>query len=179
MQLAKLHVVAVAGSMDHVKEYGADEVINYRGKTEDQLVDAMAKSAGGNIHHIFDTVAENGTTEIAIKVLAKTGGGKYTITLPESKDIEKVPGVESAGFTHVGSVHGDNAEFGRKWYTKLGELLSENKIKPQKVVVMEGGLAGVKEGLRRLKANEVRAAKLVYRVSDTPGLESGEDKHHL
>jgi NADPH:quinone reductase-like Zn-dependent oxidoreductase len=165
--------VAVAGSGDHAKSYGADEVIDYRNKSDSQLVDAIASAANGQIHHAFDAVAEGGTTEIIVAVLEKTGGGRYTFVLPEPKDIRKVPGVTSTGWTMVGYAHSDPeaAKFAAKWYAQLGTWFDEGTFKPQHIEIVPNGLAGVKEGLKRLKANEVRAAKLVYNIADTPGLQ--------
>ena len=45
-----------------------------------------------------------------------------------------------------------------------------NKITPNKITVVPGGLAGVKEGFRRMREKEVSGEKLVFRVSETPGL---------
>jgi NADPH:quinone reductase-like Zn-dependent oxidoreductase len=164
--------VAVASGDDHARSYGADEVIDYRNKSDSELIDGIASAANGQIHHVFDTVSEGGTTEIIVSVLEKTGGGKYTFVLPEPKSIRKVPGVTSAGLTMVGIVHSDPeaARFAAKWYNQLGVWFEVGKFRPQHIEIVPNGLAGVKEGLRRLRANEVSAAKLVYSIADTPTL---------
>jgi len=169
-KLANLHVVAVASGDDHASSYGADEVIDDRNRTDSQLVDDIASAANGQIHHVFDAVVEGGTIEIIVSVLEKTGGGKYTTVLPESKNIRKVPGVTSAGSAMVSVVQSDPeaARFATKWYKQLGVWFEVGKFRPQHIEIVPNGLAGVKDGLKRLKANEVRAAKLVYSIADTP-----------
>jgi len=84
-----------------------------------------------------------------------------------------VPSVISCGWTLVARAYTDEegAKFAQKWYTQLGQWFKEGKFRPQKIEIVPDGLAGVKEGLRRLKAKEVQAAKLVYNIADTPGLQ--------
>ncbi|GAA6010111.1 hypothetical protein JCM11491_005872 [Sporobolomyces phaffii] len=179
-QLAKKaghHVVGIAGSsLEHAKSYGVDELIDYRGKSVDQLAEEIVKVGRGNIHYVYDAVSEHGSFEASTIALGKNGGGKYTHVLPISD--EQVKSLPKGVTTHhelCNVAYGGTDEEKRhceKYFDLLGEWLAKGEFKSQRVEVLPGGLAGVKEGLRRLKQGEVKGQKLVYRIAETPGLEA-------
>lgn len=78
IQLAKLagfYVVGVAGgSADLALAHGADEIIDYRGKSPEELTLAIRTSAQGLLRHAYDVVSENGSTEIIANAFKKEGG---------------------------------------------------------------------------------------------------------
>ncbi|BGP47302.1 hypothetical protein JCM10450v2_003154 [Rhodotorula kratochvilovae] len=177
IQLAKkagFHLVATAGaSQDVPKKYGADEVIDYRNKSSDELIDAIASSNGGKgVTYIYDAVTENGSTEASLGALVKQGrGGRYTYVLDlKLEDTAFLPATIHTERTLCATAYGEDADFSEKWFDWVGEALEKGDFRPQKVTVIPGGLAGVKEGLRRLQEGEVRGEKLVYRIAETPGL---------
>ncbi|GAA5886594.1 hypothetical protein JCM5296_005341 [Sporobolomyces johnsonii] len=181
-QLAKkagLYVVGVASSIDLAKSYGCDEVIDYRGKSTAELVDAIVASAGGGrIHHVYDAVSEGGTLEVVAAALSKTGGagaagGKFTHVLPYSEEqIAALPEGVTAHHTTCNTAYEGDSEFAEHWFGRVGEWIERGEFKSQRVTVVPGGLAGVEEGLRRLQQHEVKGEKLVYRIAETPGLSS-------
>lgn len=59
-----------------------------------------------------------------------------------------------------------------RFLRQISVYLSDKKtpFKPNRVRVLPDGLASVERGLQMLKNNEVHAEKLVYRISETPGL---------
>ena len=64
-----------------------------------------------------------------------------------------------------------------KFSKKLPSCLTHSKtnpipLRPNRPRILPKGLASVAEGLEMLKNNRVHGEKLVYRVSDTPGLSS-------
>ncbi|GAA6057442.1 hypothetical protein JCM3770_002466, partial [Rhodotorula araucariae] len=177
IQLAKkagFHVVAVAGaSQDVPKEYGADEVIDYRNKTSDELIEAIVSSNGGKgVTYIYDAVTEKGSTEASLGALVKQGrGGRYTYVLDlKTEDLAFLPASIHTERTLCATAYGEDADFSEKYFDLVGEWLEKGEFRPQKVTVIPGGLTGVKEGLRRLQEGEVRGEKLVYRIAETPGL---------
>ncbi|KAM0746333.1 GroES-like protein [Meredithblackwellia eburnea MCA 4105] len=175
VQLAKkagLYVVGIAGAGgEHAKAYGADEIIDYRGKSNEQLTDEIALAAGGRIKHAYDAISENGTVQAIAYAFEKNGGGSitYVLTLSDA-EVAALPKTVVPIRTLVATAYGADAEFSTKWYKKVGEWLEEGAFKSQQAVVIPGGLEGVKEGLRRLQAGEVRSEKFVYKIADTPGL---------
>ncbi|TNY21205.1 chaperonin 10-like protein [Rhodotorula diobovata] len=174
LKKAGFHVVAVAGaSQDVAKAYGADEVIDYRGKSEDDLASAIAASHGGKgVTHVFDAVTEHGSTQACLGALVKSGhGGRYTYVLPvELEEFGFLPANIKHERTLCGTAHEDEGNFAQKWFDWVGDAIEKGEFRAQKVAVLPGGLEGVKEGLRRLQAGEVHGEKLVYRIKETPGL---------
>lgn len=145
--------------------YGADLVIDYRGKTSHEISTAIHRAASGRLYHVFDAVSEGGSYETIARAL-QPNGGHITVVLAQSPD-SPYSNVEISR-TLVAQAHTDEKEFAAEYFAKLGPWLEEGTIRGQKVTIVPRGLAGVEEGLRRLKAGEVRSEKLVYRLSETP-----------
>ncbi|GAA6014869.1 hypothetical protein JCM10207_002207 [Rhodosporidiobolus poonsookiae] len=175
IQLAKkagLYVVAIAGSSQDVpKSYGADEVLDYRNKTDAELVDAIVSAASGQIRYVYDAVSEGNTLSVVSAALDRLGGGKYTYVLTYSDaQLASIPKTVEPVRTLVATAYGEDSAFAETWYDRAGQWLEKGEFRPQKVTVVPGGLAGVEEGLRRLQQGEVRGEKLVYCIAETPGL---------
>ena len=179
-QLAKKaghRVVGVAGSsIELANSYAAEEIMDYRGKSVEQLAEEISKAAGGSIHYIYDAVSEHGSFEASSAALGKNGGGKYTHVLPLSEEqVKSLPKGVTAHHEVCDVAYGGTEEEKKhceKYFDQLGEWLKKNEFRSQRVEVIPGGLEGVKEGLRKLQANEVKGQKLVYRVAETPGLKA-------
>ncbi|GAA5892344.1 zinc-binding alcohol dehydrogenase family protein [Sporobolomyces salmoneus] len=179
-QLAKKNghkVVGVAGaSIELAESYGADEVIDYRGKSADQLAEEISKADGGKIHYIYDATVEHGAFEASTKALGKNGGGRYTHVLPISEEQAKsLPEGVTAHLEMCDAAYKgpkEEQELCEKYFDLLGQWLEKGEFRPQRLEILPGGLEGVKEGLRRLKEGEVRGQKLVLRIADTPGLKA-------
>ncbi|GAA5882235.1 hypothetical protein JCM16303_002297 [Sporobolomyces ruberrimus] len=177
-QLAKKaghRVIGVAGSsIELAKQYGADEIIDYRGKSIDQVAEEIKKAAGGSIHYVYDAVSEHGSFEASTMALGKNGGGKYTHVLPLSDEQTKsLPKGVTTHHEMCNVAYGGSEEekaHCEKYFDLLGQWLEKGEFKSQRVEVIPGGLEGVKEGLRMLKEGEVKGQKLVYRIAETPGL---------
>lgn len=179
-QLAKKaghRVVGIAGgSIDLALSYGADDVIDYRGKTPEQLADEISQAAGGEIHYVYDAVAEHGSFEASVAALKKNGGGRYTHVLPISDEQAKslpegvTAHAEMCNVAYQGPE--EEQKHCEKYFDLLGEWLAKGEFRTQRLEIVPGGLGGVEEGLRRLQQNEVKGQKLVYRIAETPGLKA-------
>lgn len=170
-KLAGLYVVGIAGSnVAHAKSYGADEVHDYRGKSTAELAAIIHNAAGGKIRHVYDAIAENGTFPAIVEGL-QPEGGKVTAVLDYTKDeLASLPSNIHYQRTFVGTAHDVDADYAKKWFARAGEWLEEEKLRPQTVKVIPGGLEGVDEGIQSLQDFKVNAVKLVYRLAETPGL---------
>jgi NADPH:quinone reductase-like Zn-dependent oxidoreductase len=171
LQKAGLHVVGIAGaSSDLAKSYGCDELIDYRDKSQDQLADEIKQSAGGSLRYAYDAISEKGSLQ-AIAEAFKEHGGQITYTLTyDDATINALPRGVTATRTLVATAHSSDADFAQHWYARAGEWLEKGHFRGMKVTLIEGGLAGVDEGLKRLQEGKVSGEKLVYRIADTPGL---------
>ena len=85
----------------------------------------------------------------------------------EIKDEDKVPNKEIVHTFGVFTLPGTR-ELGKQLFKELEGLVASGDIKPNRVEVLDGGLAGIVGGLERLKKGEVSAAKLVVRPQETP-----------
>lgn len=185
VQLAKLiglRVIAVAGKgASMAKIAGADVVVDYRqGQAHAQILEALE---GEKLQYAFDGVSENGTTkQLASLIAPDVKGARMVLVLYPS---EELPSHIQYLQTSVFSCYGEEQKFGtrilpavpedmafaERFFPKLEEWLEEgNKIMPNKITVVPGGLEGVKEGFRRMRDKEVSGEKLVFRIADTPGL---------
>lgn len=140
--------------------------------TKPFLSSAIEKaSPHGRCHHVFDAISENGSYAAIGRALQSSGGGKIAVVLPQTfENGETEYSNIEVNRILVGKSHDEEKDFATEWYGYLGDWLESGKIRPQTVKIIPGGLSGVKEGLRMLKAMEVKCEKLVYKVSDTPGI---------
>ena len=154
---------------------GVDEVIDYRGKTLEQLQAEIAQLAKEkNLRYIFDTVSDPEIVLTCARALAPhTDDGRVCGILPQNpKETAQMPKNVFGTKTEVHTAYGVNAAISEMRYDKLGSWLSSGtpQFRPQKVTIVPGGLDGIAEGLRRLSAGEVKGEKLVYRISETSSL---------
>ncbi|KAH8918240.1 GroES-like protein [Atractiella rhizophila] len=187
VQLAKLsglEVIGVAGSSTkYAKEIGADEVIDYRGKSPKELAAAFRAALNGRgaqVTRVYDAISEESTLVPIVEFLsANPNPSKITtvltteVTLPADGRIEKlntyVKAVHEDSLEYAGTTLEGEKEFSKQWYAWLGRE-GKRKIQPNRVRVIPGGLAAVDEGLTLLKDGKVNAEKLVFRIEETKGL---------
>ncbi|KAH8918245.1 GroES-like protein [Atractiella rhizophila] len=184
VQLAKaagLDVIGVAGSSgDYAKELGADEVIDYRGKSAQEMAAAFKSALGGRgaqVTRVFDTISETSSLVPIVEFLSSNPApSKITtilltpVTLPEDGRIENVPtyvkSVHEKELAYAGTILPYEGDFAKKWYRWLSQE-GKKTIKPNRVKLIPRGLNGVGEGMKLLREGKINAAKLVYRIDDT------------
>lgn len=68
----------------------------------------------------------------------------------------------------------DHASFryAKDFLTMANQLLADGRIKVHPQHVGKDGLVGVLDGLDMMRQGKVSGTKLVYRVAETPGLET-------
>lgn len=89
---------------------------------------------------------------------------KYT-TIDPSIDVE---------VTYVGKAHsGSSADklFASMWCSLFSEGLHQGWLKPHPYEIIDGGLNGLENVLKSLRAGHVRGKKMVGRIRDTPSIE--------
>ncbi|USP81331.1 hypothetical protein yc1106_08605 [Curvularia clavata] len=175
IQLAKkagLTVVTTASphSFDLVKKYGADQVYDYH---KPMVAQEIAK-AYPNITRAVDCFSEGKSTEFCAEVMRKNGG--KVVTLLETKT--SVPGVEAKmimSFQLLGRAFAWLPPVGPKYpaspkdrdalvrfYTALYKLA--NTIRAPPITMLNGGFAGIFEGLDKLRAKNISGSKLVIKI---------------
>lgn len=171
-KLAGLKVITTASPHSHnlVKEYGADDVFDYRSPTAaDEIIRAYP-----NIHMAMDCFSERGSTDFCAKVVRNGNQRRQVITLLDSGKTD-IDGVE-VEFMLAYSVFGEEFQwlppFGpkfarkpsdtealRRFYGSLPDL--SKQLKPPPLKKIDGGLENIASGLDLLRHGKVSGSKLV------------------
>ncbi|KAL5525549.1 hypothetical protein ACEPAG_6885 [Sanghuangporus baumii] len=170
IQLAKLSgfssIIATASlhNADLLKSIGATHVIDRKSPDVSAEIRKVLNSAP--LEFLLDVVSR---AEQESWSLVAPGGTLISIKHVEiDKNSEKYKDKTFIN-TIFGSAHIPGLrEMGVSLYSKLTGLLQRGTIKPNRVEVLPNGLAGITEGLDRLRKNEVSGKKLVVRPWETP-----------
>ncbi|KAF8577407.1 GroES-like protein [Ramaria rubella] len=164
IQLARLSgfspIVTTASlhNTDLLKSLGATHVIDRKAN----VVAEAQKILTTPPNVVFDAIAED-TQEQGWEVLAPNG---TLILVLVPKDTLKDGESGKKRIAIFGNVNVQR-EIGRGIYANLTEFLRSGKIKPNRVDVLPGGLAGIPAGLKRMEENKVSGVKLVARPHET------------
>nr|BAK40869.1 medium-chain dehydrogenase/reductase like protein [Phanerochaete sordida] len=145
-----------------LKSLGATHIID-RSAPLSELPAAVQAITSAPVKVAYDAISAPDTQNAAYDVLAP--GGKLVIVLAQAVDAGRLTPQKEV--VHVfGSVQApDNRKVGASLYAALPGLLASGEIKPNKVEVLPGGLAGIPAGLEKLRAG-VSALKLVARPQE-------------
>jgi len=150
-----------------------DAIVDYRNGDEaviSGIKDAL-KAAGlkaTDLKYSFDAVSEGSSWDNVAAVLDPKNG-QTTHVLPAdgyARDGFKfVEGIKSS-LTMVGSVHGEDKDFGFVWFRYFARLLEDGRLKPHPFEE-RGGLANVGDALKDLKAGRASAVKYVFNIGQS------------
>lgn len=175
-QRSNIHpLICVAGkSSAHVETLidrsKGDVILDYR-EGDDALVENLKKAAaasGKPLLHALDAVSEGTSTANLGKVLGD--GAKVSLVLPLPQPDALPATVEHSG-TMVARAHKDDKDFAYVYFRYFARGLAEGWLKGQPQVVVPGGLGGVEEALKNLKAGKANGIKYVFRIAETEGVE--------
>ncbi|KAJ3849057.1 hypothetical protein EV368DRAFT_85924 [Lentinula lateritia] len=122
------------------------------------------KIANAPIKIAFNAVGDKDSRTACIDAIVE--GGQVADVNPQSKDVD--PGNGKRIFPIFGgSHHPPHKDFNRILWKTLPKLVQEEKIVPNRVEKLPNGLAGIDEGLQRLKAGKVSGVKLVAFPQET------------
>ncbi|KZT64509.1 GroES-like protein [Daedalea quercina L-15889] len=177
-KLSGLRVFTTASPkhFEFVKALGADEVFDYADSRTPRKIFA---STSGTLRHAMDCISQDRTPNQVSTSLSKEGGTIATL-LPYTSRTKGVKTVSILAYTIFGkdisfpytqpAVAEDHAS-GIQYAKLISKLLSEGKLKPIPIKMFPNGLQGVQDGFEYMRAGEVHAEKITYRVSDTPGVD--------
>ncbi|KAI1797058.1 GroES-like protein [Ganoderma leucocontextum] len=150
-----------------LKSLGATHVLD-RSLAPAALAAEVAKlTAGTSVDVVYDAISHADTQTLGYELLAPGGALVTTLATDIPEDKLKAGGDKKV-VNVFGSVHHpDNRDFGVELYSRLTELLRTGAIVPNTVEVVPGGLAGIAEGLEKLKENKVSGKKLIARPQET------------
>ncbi|KIY65797.1 GroES-like protein [Cylindrobasidium torrendii FP15055 ss-10] len=154
-------IVAYASKKHHalLADLGATQLVDRAAVPLEKLDTAVS----GPAKIVYDAVASAESQEIATKIVSTEGA---VITVGEDKRSEKP--ADKTFLNVFGSSFAPGHEvFGEKLWAKVGRLLEEKIIRPNRLEVIPGGLNGIVSGLKRLENNEISGEKLVVRPQET------------
>lgn len=168
-------LICVAGrAQAHVEKLidrsKGDTVIDYRKGHDAVAQDIKAGLDGAKLEYAFDAVSEEGSYQTICEVLDRQTG-KITLIVPAAS-YSDIPKTIQKSVTTVASIHEDLKDFGYAYSRYLSKGLEEGWFKAQPQEIVPGGLEGVEKGLTNLKNGTASAVKYVFRIADTPGIES-------
>jgi NADPH:quinone reductase-like Zn-dependent oxidoreductase len=173
IQLAKyagLKVVTTASPRSHdlVKEYGADDVFDYRSSTA--VADIIRSYP--NINIAMDCFSEGGSIEFCAKVVRKNQGRVVTLLDPGTTKMDGVDVDFLLGYTAFNEEFQWLPPFGpkfakkpsdnealRRFYRSLPDI--SKQLKPPPLQKIDGGLENLRIGLDLLRQGKVSGTKLV------------------
>jgi len=171
VQLAKYtgfkHILATCSpkNFDYVKSLGATHVFDVHAP---DVIQQIKDATHNKLSLVYDAF---GATPNIIPALGENGGTIVTV-LGNSVPKELPSNVKATG-TYAGNIFNDKTdgpEVGVKLIQHVDKLLSEGKYRPNNVQLIPNGFLGIEEAHKLMKSGQVSAAKLVYRVNETPGL---------
>ncbi|EIW54862.1 GroES-like protein [Trametes versicolor FP-101664 SS1] len=175
IQLARLagHTPIITTASPHnatlLESLGATHVLD-RALPNDALLASLPAILGGKpLEFVFAAVAAPDALRLARDALAP--GGALATVLPAPQRIPEDVANPGEG-KRVGYVFGSarlpyTHETGVDLFKHLSGWLEKGLLKPNPVEVLPNGLAGVTEGLARLKAKKVSGKKLVVHPQET------------
>lgn len=150
-----------------LKALGATAVLD-RTLAPAQILAELPKLTGGKpIEFVYDAISLPDTQPLAYEALAD--GGSLVIVLPDLVPAELKKAGDGKKIANVfGNVqHPECRPCGEEMYKRLSEWLEKGIVKPNKVEILPGGLAGIPDGLDRLEAFKVSGTKLIARPQET------------
>ncbi|KAF8823750.1 hypothetical protein HHX47_DHR9000203 [Lentinula edodes] len=155
-------VYASARHTNILTAIGATHVIDRAKVPVSSLAEVAKDIVNVPITIAFNAVGNKDSRMACIDAIVE--GGQIADVDPEAKN--DAPENEKRVFPIIGSSH-VHKEFGRILWKNLPNLLQEGKIVPNQVEELPNGLAGIDEGLQKLKADKVSGVKLVAFPQET------------
>ncbi|KAL0059588.1 hypothetical protein AAF712_013639 [Marasmius tenuissimus] len=147
---------------EFLKSLGATDVIDRKSVGIQDLPTAVKKITNTPVRIVYDAVSQADTEEAGYATLAE--GGDLVLVLPsqiqnpvENKKIHIV----------VGNVPQLDRAFARVLYSKLTKYLEDGTVVPNRVEDLPNGLAGIADGLDRLRKDQVSGLKLIALPHET------------
>ena len=165
-----------------------DTIVDYRNGDEQLVGDIKAALNGKKLKHAFDCVSGGRSHLNIVEVLdiLDASGEPARISLVLPRRMDDIPSSIEQSNTMIGSVwetlpladklgrmglETGAHDWGYVFSRLVGKTLADGRLRPHPYVVVEGGLSGIEQGLKKLRSGKASATKYVYRIADTPGLQ--------
>lgn len=177
--------------MAWLRSLNADEVIDYSDPDAVAQIRGLIPAAGLTV--ILDCIAKDDTAAFCYNCFTQPinpAAAQATYTYASLMEVKNLPTAPSHLPANSTIMHKMNMVYtcfgrrfnllGRTWepcpsdrgfmadfYRRAGSLLSNGKLRLMPFKVMEGGLAGIPEGISDVQHGKVRGEKLVYLTENT------------
>ncbi|KAF5371251.1 hypothetical protein D9758_004230 [Tetrapyrgos nigripes] len=163
VKVSPIIAYASAHQFDYLKSLGATEFIDRKQVSFSDLPAAVKKITSEPIKVVYDAFSSADSQQAGYDILAD--GGTIIVTTGDRVE-NKVDGKKVLAVS--GSVHLPvNREFGKVLYRNLTKYLQDGTIVPNRTEELPNGLAGIPDGLERLKNNQVSGTKLISLPQET------------
>ncbi|KAJ5706315.1 hypothetical protein N7536_002004 [Penicillium majusculum] len=180
LQHAGYRAIAVCSPQNFglVNDLGAEVAFDYHSVTCGKDIRAYTHD---DLGYALDCISSTSSMGICYDALRSQPGARYVSLDPFPDRVQRSRPEILADWILTFSLTGDEVglagvfhrdttpadySFGVSWYPKVDRMLEEGKLRPHQPTIMGGGLAGVADGLEKLKKGEVHASKLVYIVGE-------------
>ncbi|KAK7438618.1 hypothetical protein VKT23_017951 [Stygiomarasmius scandens] len=148
---------ASAHQFQFLKSLGATEFIDRKEVPFANLAAAVKKITSEPVKVVYDAYSDAESEQAGYDLLAE--GGSIVVTTGDQIK-NKVEG--KTVLAVYGNVHPPvNREFGKELYKRLSQFLEDGTIQPNRPEDLPNGLAGIPDGLERMKNNKVSGVKLI------------------
>ena len=197
--LAGLHpIIAIGGgSAEYLKSFldvsRGDAFVDYRDGL-DAMKEKVASILGSTkCRHAIDVISSHQTWVPVSQMVHPKGSSILSVTSGANKyDEPEIPSGVKLSYTFVGTAHSGkylptmpkqpdskeaagDVKFAGDFFRWLERMVAEGKFGGHPHEIIAGGLDGVVTGLRRLRDNDAKGMKFVYKISETPSrLPNGE-----
>ncbi|RYP18464.1 hypothetical protein DL765_003918 [Monosporascus sp. GIB2] len=168
--------VTSAASEALAVEYGAAGTAQYTSPTCSETIRSLVKEP---IRHALDCITDAESAAICFRAISR-GGGRYACLegFPEAWrtrraiKVKEVMGFEILGVdvhlgdtTYTRSASEELFNIGKHWASEMQSLLNAGLVKTHPIREVQGQWEGIINGVAALQRGEVRAEKLVVRLS--------------
>jgi NADPH:quinone reductase-like Zn-dependent oxidoreductase len=170
---------------DFLKSLGADATYNYNDADCGQKIN---KDTNDSLKLAWDCIGPDSGPQICAAALSSDPkGARYGsiagVKWPRKDGVETMNTMMYTIFDEAFKKFGvdfpkspEDFEFARKFFQLTEKLLAEGKLKTHPEEVRGNGLEGALQGMQDMKDGKISAAKLVYRIADTPAGSSASAK---
>ncbi|KAI0036673.1 zinc-binding oxidoreductase ToxD [Vararia minispora EC-137] len=167
----KVYATCSPKNYDLVRGFGADEVFDYR---DPDAAKKIKEATGGKLKHAVDCISEWGSDKFISDALSDDGG-KVAIIVPyNGTPRPNIQPIHSLAYDFILDRKSTGVSFipdGPGWAKLNTDLLAQGKIRPAPIQVMPHGIASVNDAFQYMIDGKVSGVKLIFRISDTPGLQ--------
>ncbi|KAK7049305.1 hypothetical protein VNI00_005906 [Paramarasmius palmivorus] len=154
---------------DYLKSLGATHVVDRKAVSLTDLPGEVKKITGGKpVNIVHDTISNLNVDPLAAGIAVLPEDGPLVTVLPPTIPLPAIVKDRKNVFQVYADVWEVNRSFGIMINENFTKWLEDGTFVPNRVEELPNGLAGIVDGLERLKNNQISGIKLVVNPQETP-----------